>query len=98
MGRSVSMSSRSIGCGALSTRSPASLVSERHLTNSGIPLGGKTSSVSPTKKRLRWVMMAVVSLLCSSPDGTLLASPCKGINIVTTTLPDGTRQSRKVMY
>ena len=33
-----------------------------------------------------------------SPDGTLLASPCKGINIITTTLPDGTRQSRKVMY
>jgi alanyl-tRNA synthetase len=42
------MVSLCIGCGALSTGMPSSVVSDSHLISNGTPLGGSTSSVSPT--------------------------------------------------
>ena len=39
--------SRSVGCGALSTIIPSLFSRDRHLVKNGIPLGGKTSRVSP---------------------------------------------------
>ncbi len=56
---SASMVSRSVGCGALSTLSPASFVRLMQVISKGMPLGGKTSSVSPTQNLLRCEMTEV---------------------------------------
>ena len=63
---------------------------------SGITVSGEVKQQS--SEGIDHVSYGPVLTQYYSLDGTLLASPRKGMNIMTTTLPDGTRQSRKVIF